>query len=195
MSREAYETVIRDHETFDPREAYADKICVHEVSKVIQGHFAVEKHGVERCEQPSCKTLKQTGEFKTLAEAGPCDSKASEATLSGEIHGHFVSAYKDGDTTNRGGQTGNFRWVTRGSRLVGRMRGIINAGTHYPPTGECEKCHTVNHVEGWLRAAVTEGEHKGCRVAAMYALNLDNKGRFKGTLEGLLICQCEADGR
>ena len=39
MSREA---VIRDYETFDPREAYADKICVYEVSKLIRGQFRVE---------------------------------------------------------------------------------------------------------------------------------------------------------
>ena len=190
MSREAYETVVRDYETFDPREAYADKICVYEVSKVIRGEFRVEEHGTQECGEPSCKTLKQAGEARAELRPGPCDSKES-AALTGMLEGTFVSAYKDGDTTNRGGQTGKFKWVGAGSELIGRMRGVVNAGTHYPPVDECERCHTVNHVEGWLRAAVVEGTHRGCRVAATYALKLDTEGGFEGTLEGLLVCQCE----
>ena len=189
MSREAYEAVIRDYETFDPREAYEDKICLHEVSKTIRGQFAVEEQGTQSCETPSCKTLKQAGEFRVEVESGPCDSEPAK-TLDGMLGGYFVAAYKDADSTNRGGQTGKFRWQGAGSELVGRMRGVINAGTHYPPVDECENCYTLNHVEGWLRAAVVEGEHAGCRVAAMYALRLDDRGGFVGTLEGLLICQC-----
>ena len=190
MSQEPYKAVIRDYETFDPREAYADKICVHEISKVLEGRFELEEHGVQGCEQPSCKTLKQMGRFKAVLDAGPCDSKES-AALTGELEGYFVSAYKDGDTTNRGGQTGKFEWRGTGAELVGRMRGIVNAGTHYRPVGDCEKCYTLNHVEGWLRAAVQQGAHQGCRVAASYTLKLDTTGGFRGTLEGLLICQCK----
>ena len=189
MSREAYEAVIEDFKTFEPREAYADEICVYEVSKRVAGRFEVERQDIQGCKQPACKTLKQGGEFKAEVERGPCDSPESKA-LDGALRGQFVAAYKDADTTNRGGQTGRFEWRGAASRLVGRMRGVVNAGTHYPPVNDCEKCHTVNHVEGWLRAAVTEGEHEGCRVAAMYALELDNEGGFRGTLEGLLICQC-----
>jgi hypothetical protein len=190
MSREAYEVVMRDYETFDPPEVYADKICVYEVSKVIRGRFRVAEHGAQDCDHPSCHTLKQAGDFEAELEAGPCDSEQSKA-LSGKLEGPFVAAYKDGDTTNRGGQTGKFKWSSGGTVLVGRLRGVINAGTHYGPIGDCEKCYTLNHVEGWLRAAVVEGDHEGCRLAAMYALKLDTEGGFVGTLEGLLICQCE----
>ena len=190
MSREAYEAVIRDYQTFDPREAYTDKICVHEVSKVIRGEFRVEKQDRQDCEKPKCYTRKQGGEFRAEVESGPCDSAPSKA-LDGMLGGPFVAVYKDADTTNRGGQTGKVKWQGAGSELVGRMRGVINAGTHHPPVDECEKCFTLNHVEGWLRAAVVEGEHQGCRVAAMYALKLDTRGGFVGTLEGLLICQCK----
>ena len=190
MSREAYEAVIRDYETFDPRKAYADKICLHEISKVIEGRFALESHEIQGCENPACRTLKQGGEFRAEVQAGPCDSESAR-TLDGMLEGAFVAAYKDGDTTNRGGQTGKFRWQGNGSSLVGRIRGVVNAGTHHPPVGDCEKCYTLNHVEGWLRAAVVDGDHQGCRVAAMYALELDNEGGFVGTLEGLLICQCK----
>lgn len=189
MSREAYEAVLRDFQTFEPREAYADQICLYEVSKRVAGRFIVEMQDARGCEEPSCKTLKQAGEFEAVVESGPCDSEQSKA-LDGELRGQFVAAYGDADTTNRGGQTGRFEWGGIGSTLVGRMRGVVNAGTHYRPVAECEECHTVNHVEGWLRAAVTEGEHRGCRVAAMYALELDNEGGFRGTLEGLLVCQC-----
>lgn len=190
MSREAFEAVIKDYETFDPREAYADKICVYEVSKVVRGRFAVEEQDKQGCEAPACHTLKQGGEFQAEIQSGPCDSEPSKA-LDGVLSGPFVAVYKDGDSTNRGGQTGKFRWQGAASGLAGRMRGVINAGTHYPPVDDCEKCYTLNHVEGWMRAAVVEGEHEGCRVAAMYALKLDTEGGFVGTLEGLLICQCE----
>ena len=190
MSRETFEAVIRDYKTFDPGEAYADKICVHEVSKRIRGRFKVAEQGRQDCESPSCHTLKQVGEFEAELEPGPCDSGPSEP-LTGLLEGQFVSAYGDADTTNRGGQTGRFRWRGSGAELVGRMRGIVNAGTHYPPVDECEKCHTVNHVEGWLRAAVVEGTHQGCRVSASYTLKLDTEGGFVGTIEGLLICQCK----
>ena len=189
MSQEAYQAVIEDFETFDPQEAYEDEICVYEVSKRIGGRFQVEQQDVRGCEEPACKTLKQGGAFEAELAAGPCDSPESNA-LDGMLQGHFVAAYKDADTTNRGGQTGRFEWQGAASSLVGRMRGVVNAGTHYPPVNDCEKCHTVNHVEGWLRAAVTEGQYRGCRVAAMYVLELDNRGGFRGTLEGLLICQC-----
>ncbi len=190
MSREAYEAVIRDYETFAPQDAYGDKICVHEVSKVIRGEFRVEMQDKQGCDSPSCQTLKQAGEFRAEVTAGPCDSELSKS-LDGMLGGPFVAAYKDADSTNRGGQTGKFKWHGGGPDLVGRMRGVINAGTHHPPVDECEKCHTLNHVEGWLRAAVVDGEHDGCRVAAMYALKLDSEGGFVGTLEGLLVCQCK----
>lgn len=190
MSREAYKAVIEDFRTFDPGEAYADQICVYEVSKRIAGRFHVQAQDAQGCERPACKTLKQSGEFEAEVESGPCDSPESK-TLDGALRGQFVAAYKDADTTNRGGQTGRFEWRGAGSALVGRMRGVVNAGTHYQPVGDCEKCHEVNHVEGWLRAAVREGEHEGCRVSGSYTLELDNEGGFRGTLEALLICQCE----
>ncbi len=162
MSRQAFDAVVSDYETFDTREAYADRICVHEVSKGITGRFKVERQGAAGCEDPSCRTLKQAGEFTAEIDAGPCDSEQSKA-LNGTLEGQFVAAYENGETTNRGGQTGKFRWQGVDTEVVGRMRGIVNAGTHYHPIGDCEKCHSVNHVEGWLRAAVVEGTHQGCR--------------------------------
>ena len=150
----------------------------------------VDKQDKQGCEDPSCQTLKQGGQFEAKVVGGPCDSEPSKV-LDGMLEGSFVAAYKDADTTNRGGQTGKLKWQGAGAALVGRMRGIVNAGTHYPPVGECEKCYTLNHVEGWLRAAVVEGHHQGCRVATSYTLKLDTEGGFVGTLEGVLICQCK----
>ena len=99
------------------------------------------------CEEPSCQTLKQGGQFQAEVVGGPCDSEPSKA-LDGTLEGSFVAAYKDGDTTNRGGQTGKLKWQGAGAALVGRMRGIVNAGTHYPPVGECEKCYTLESRRG-----------------------------------------------
>ena len=97
--------------------------------------------------------------------------------------------------TARGGHTGRFKWGGAGSTLVGRLRGVSNAGTHYPPASDrCEECKFPGHAEGWIRAAVVDGHSEGCRVAASYTLRFDlseGGATFEGTLEGLLICQCE----
>ena len=61
MSREAYEAVVRDYETFDPREAYEDEIRLREISKVIEGRFALEAYEIQSCDEAACKTLKQAG--------------------------------------------------------------------------------------------------------------------------------------
>jgi hypothetical protein len=51
-------------------------------------------------------------------------------------------------------------------------------------------------MEGCLEAVVVEGQHKGCRVVATYAIEFDpgvapQDTAFRGTLEGVLICDCQ----
>jgi hypothetical protein len=51
-------------------------------------------------------------------------------------------------------------------------------------------------MEGCLEVVVIEGQSKGCRLVATYAIEFDpavapqNTG-FRGTLEGVLICDCK----
>ncbi len=194
MSREAFELMVQDYRTWDAADAYADKVCLYEVSKILRGEAEVVQTETQECSEPSkCKTLKRHSRFRMELEPGPCDSPVSKETLSGKAEGDIVGVFVDGDMTKRGGHTGAFRWVTGSSELVARMRGVSNAGTHHEPVDECEKCYVPGHAEGWLRAAVVEGHSEGCRVAGSYAMKFDiSEGgtTFTGTLEGLLICQC-----
>jgi hypothetical protein len=195
MSREAFAEVMRDFESWDPEDAFEDEICLYEVSKVIRGEYRIVRKDDQYCKEAGCKTRKHYDEFRMEIVPGPCDSDLSREAFSGEAEGDMVAAYKDADPTQRGGHTARFKWSGAGSALVGRMRGIINAGTHHDPVADCEPCDKPWHAEGWVRAAVVDGHSEGCRVAAMYALNFDPRGEeggeFIGTMEGLLICQCD----
>ena len=74
---------------------------------------------------------------------------------------------------------------------------MTNAGTHRPPLMQCERCEEPGHMEGCLEAVVIEGQHKGCRLVATYAIRFDagaapQNTAFRGTVEGVLICDCRA---
>ncbi len=191
MSREAWQSIVDSYNHFDPKSMYRDPVCLHDVSKIIKGKSLVREQDVQRC--PDCKTLKRMGEFKMEIQSGPCDSKQSASMLNGVAEGQLVSAYRDADLSMRGGLSGKFDWKGEGAILVGRIMAVLNAGTHHDPVTECEECHMPGHAEGWLRAAIMEGDCAGCRVNGAMTYRFDLSGEtaeFYATLEGLLICQC-----
>ena len=196
MSREAFEVIINDFRTWDWQDAFSDKICLHDVSKELRGEFRVQQADNQDCEAADCTTLKHYSEFKMEIAPGPCDSQAS-ASLSGVARGQVVAAFGDSNVGNRGGHTGRFEWQGQSSGLYGRLRGIVNACTHHDPVVQCLECHTPDHADGWIRAAIFEGDHEGCRVAANYSMTIartDDGGSFEGTMEGVIICQCAEEG-
>jgi hypothetical protein len=97
----------------------------------------------------------------------------------------------------RGYHIGKIEWRAGGSTLIGQLSGVTNAGTHRRPLAECEPCDRRGHMEGRLDAVVVEGDHKGCRVVAAYAIDFDpgtqvQSTHFLGALEGVLLCDCRA---
>ncbi len=191
MSRVPWQNIIDSYNKFDPKAMYEDRLCLHDVSKVIHGQSVVGNQDVQKC--PECKTLKRLGKFEMRIDSGPCDSEMSAKMLNGSATGELVSAYRDAELSMRGGLSGTVDWKGEGAALVGRIMAILNAGTHYDPVARCEECHAPGHAEGWLRAAIVDGDCTGCRVNGAMSYRFDLEGEtaeFYATLEGLLICQC-----
>ena len=189
MSREAWQKIVNGAKGWNPEAMYGDYVCLEDVSKVIRGESRVGEQDVQQC--PNCKTLKRLGEFRMEIESGPCDSKQSASMLNGQAQGRLVTAYRDGDMSNRGGLSGMIEWQGQGAVLLGRTFAMLNAGTHYDPVSRgCEECHAPGHAEGWLRAAIVEGDCEGCRVNGSIAYQFrasDEGSEFMATFEGLLI--------
>ncbi len=192
MSREAFERIVEGYRNFDPRRMYEDRVCLHDVSKIIEGRTLVSAQDMQECD--NCHTVKRMGDFEMKIGSGPCDSELSKELLDGSAHGQFVAAYRDGDVANRGGLSGSIEWLGSGGQLLGRTFAVLNAGTHHEPLPHCEECHAVGHAEGWLRAGIVDGEHEGCRVNGSIAYQFDLSGEtasFEAVFEGMLICQCD----
>ena len=194
MSREAFERVVRAFEEWDAGPPFDDRVCLHAVSKLVRGEYQVQRRDDHEC-PPDCRTRKHFSQTRAEVQSGPCDSEAS-SQFNGTLESELVAAYMDADPSQRGGLGGRFKWGSPAGTIVGRSYAIINAGTHHEPHWNCEACDQPYHAEGWIRAAVVEGEHEGCRISGAFAYNVDPRGEgeagvFVGTLEGLLICQCD----
>jgi hypothetical protein len=185
----------KEIEKLDPKQYYKEPICMVRVSKNWQGDFKVAERDEKKCQKPSCTTVKGLIKVESKIERNrPCDSVAA-GSLDGEIRGELVFNYIE-DGQHRGYHVGRIEWLGNGSKLIGRMTGTTNAGTHRPPLMQCERCEEPGHMEGCLEAVVVEGEHKGCRVVATYAIEFDpgvapQDTAFRGALEGVLICDCQ----
>lgn len=120
------------------------KICLRQLSKDAKGELNVKKQDRQKCKQSRCVTLKALYELKIkIVSHKDCDK------LPG-LDGRFVARLRvatDNDGNGRGFHWAKYRWETRsGEVIVGRMRGITNAGSHR----KCEKCDVRGHMEGVL---------------------------------------------
>jgi len=192
---EITEQLHKEIETLDLGQWYKERICMWAVSKDLKGEFVVGEQGEQKCARPPCSTLKAHLKFKVqVTPHHPCDAVASRA-FDGTISGELLFAYIESGH-GRGYHLGRFDWSGSTSRLIGRMSGVTNAGTHRSPAAPCEPCDRRGHMEGRLDAIVVEGDHKGCRIRATYVIDFDTSYRAQntavlGTLEGVLIRPCE----
>jgi hypothetical protein len=192
---EITERLHKEIETLDIGYPFKERICMWAVSKDLRGEFHVADQDEQRCKRPGCVTLKAMLEFKVqVASHRACDSVAAQV-FDGTIDGKLLFALIE-NGYGRGYHVGQFDWVGAKSNLVGRMSGMVNAGTHRSPAAQCEPCDRRGHMEGRLDAVVVDGEHKGCRVLATYVIDYDTSHQAQdtgiiGTLEGVLICPCE----
>jgi hypothetical protein len=187
----------KDVEILDVATYYKERICMWQVSKDLRGELRVADQERQQCSKPDCLTLKGHVKLKAQARSHvPCDSVVARP-LDGDIEGEIVFAYIE-DGHRRGYHIGKIKWGSPTSTLIGQLSGVTNAGTHRKPLPDCEPCDRRGHMEGRLDAIVVDGDHKGCRLVAAYAIDFDpgtqvQSTAFSGTLEGVLICDCASD--
>jgi hypothetical protein len=175
---------------------YQERICIWPISKDLRGELGVADQERQQCSKSDCLTLK--GHVRLKAQVhhhAPGDSIMSRP-LDGELGGEIVFACVD-DGELRGYHIGRVEWRAGGSILIGQLSGVTNAGTHRRPPPDWQPYDPPGHIEGRLDAVVADGEHKGCRLVAAYAIDFDPGAQarsmpFSGTLDGVLLCGCRA---
>src|SRR5215210_1479929 len=162
----------KEIEGFDPVEHFREPVCMIRVSKDWKGEFRVADRAEQKCQDPHCTTVKGLIKLESKVQRHrPCDAVGA-GSLDGDIAGLLAFSYID-DGQRRGYHVGKVEWAGGGSKLIGKMTGVTNAGTHRAPLMQCERCEEPGHMEGSLEAVVIEGQHKGCRLVATYAFEFD----------------------
>jgi hypothetical protein len=175
--------------------------CLYELSKSLKGRITLVKSKQGKCDKLKLKCVSFKTLHKldiTLSSHQPCDLKNGgllDGTLTAElIHGLI----NDGE--GRGAHYGKFQLISSlGNRVRGQLWGITNTGTHHKPIGDCEPCDQRGHMEGRLAGEIQKDSRTplfGCRLFGSYAINFDHSTGFidtsvTGTLEGVIICECE----
>ena len=168
---------------------FKKNFCLTQISKNGQGKMSPRKQKITTCEKSDCVTLKVGYVMEVDLSSHDCDKLPG---LDGSLSARLRMA-TDANGQGRGFHFARYRWSTQaGDVIVGRMRGITNAGTHR----ECEKCDKQGHLEGVLNGKVIEGEHKGCRVRASYVIDYDSgvepqDSANRMAIEGVLLCPCK----
>jgi len=182
----------------DPAGILEKAFCVSAVSKDLKGVLKLGSSKEQKCQTPSCKTLRTAHELKVELKKTKCDSPAA-LPLNGSLTTKLITAF-DTDGNHRGVHAGDFTWAGAGGlKITGRMSGITNEGSHRLPIKDCQKCSDIGIMEGRLCGQVINGGEtpklKGCQVIAAYRIKFDpsekgGDGEVLGTLEGVLVCSC-----
>jgi hypothetical protein len=186
----------------DPERLFGTKVCLNAVSKDAGGDIRLLEDRQEECRAEECRTLKTMHLLHLQLSTGTGGCDAFERTLDGTLYTKdLVHAFTNGDSTLRGVHAGTFRWAGHTARAEGTLSGISNAGTHRgKPFRDCQRCDEPGWMEGRLCGSIVEADDPGlvgCQLIGTYRLQLE--GRFsdpgasvRGTIEGLVVCACEA---
>jgi hypothetical protein len=189
------------------REIIARHVCLSSISKNLEGELRQLHSEEEKCAPLKCVTLK-TEHFLGLKVTpnAPCDQGVAAKLLNGVFRvTDLAGAFENGDGTKRGYHGGDFRWNgAAGLIATGTISGTTNAGILREPVFQpaCEKCDNPGIMIGRLCGVIQRAEEKqlvGCNVFGTYRLHFDPgktgaTGAVRGTLEGLVICNCPATG-
>ena len=181
-SRERWANMVNFYENFDVDSHYSDHVCISAVSKIIRGRARVNMNETQDC-NTACPVLKQATQFELEIDSGPSDSQSSMVNFNGYAEGEWVSAHSDNDSAMRGFMAGRIKWQGAGSSLVGTQNLALNVGHE--------------HSEGWLDAAIVDGAYTGGIVRGALSIEgltgYENNSidDFTGTLEGVMILQCD----
>ena len=182
----------------DPPGILEKKFCVSPLSKNFKGQFDLSSSKQQLCNQPKCQTLKTVNKVVLSLGSNTCDSQIGKL-LGGGITVTLITAY-DQDGLHRGFHAGDFTWNVSGTtKVIGRMSGVTNEGSHRLPIKDCQKCDEIDILEGRLCGQVVDTQNpslKGCQVMAVYRLKFKatkdgGKGPAWGVIEGVVICRCD----
>jgi hypothetical protein len=191
----------------DHRELWKARICLSPVSKDCSGDLQLIDSELQECNVQRCQTFK-TEHLLTVDlvrnnrdELSRCDSNLAEGLNGRLVVCPLITALID-DGENRGPHTGDFVWQGASARVEGVLSGMTNVGTHrgQPFDPACQDCFQPGFMEGRLCGQIvrpTDERLAGCAVTAAYRLVFDATKGFgdsgiSGTLEGVVVCPCEA---
>ena len=182
-----------------------EPVCLQVVSRNLEGELARPSGEPERCPDVDCFTLPTSQRFAMETQTHePCDEKAA-GVLDTKISGKLFHIFAGSSGEGRAAHSASIWWSLPGGhgRGVGTMRGITNAGTHRAPVFRgCEDCDAPT-MQGVLEASVTIGAAtrpasapRVVLLRAVYKLRVDPSerglaGRFTGTLEGVVMFDCD----
>ena len=185
-----------------PERLYDTKVCLSTVSKDVRGDLRLLEDRPEECREEDCRTLKTIHVLYLEAAPGTGDCDSLGDTLNGRLYSKdLVHAFTNADTTLRGVHAGTFQWAGQGARATGTLSGISNAGTHRAePFDPCQRCHEPGWMEGRLCGSIVQATNQrlvGCQLIASYRMRLegaffsDPSAAVRGTVEGLVVCDCD----
>jgi len=171
--------------------------CLYPFSKTMSGKFRILKKQEDKCKELKCTSLKimQTLQF-TVSSHLECDSEKAKS-LDGDLKIRLIQALIN-NGQGRGVHHGLFK-LTSGTDtyILGHLHGITNAGTHHSPLEHCESCSVQGHMEGQLKGIIYNNKDVRTmdRLFASYAFEFKtgvefNMDRLKGSLEGVIISDC-----
>jgi hypothetical protein len=189
----------------DHRKLWQTRMCLFPVSKDLRGELQLIDSELQECNIQQCRTFKTehmlTVDVVRNHRDERCDSNLAEGLNGRLVVCPLVTALID-DGENRGTHTGDFVWQGATARVEGVLSGMTNVGTHrgQPFDPSCQDCFQPGFMEGRLCGQIvrtTEERLVGCTVTAAYRLQFDASQSFgdsgvEGTLEGVIVCACEA---
>jgi hypothetical protein len=183
-----------------PAELFAAEVCLHELSKDVEGQLSNPEGQHHVCSEDDCRTLTTDQDLDVSLRSHDCDSDVGRL-FDGRLRSvDLATVYVDGDGTRRGMHTATFSWRSQVGLVQGTLSGLTNEGTHRAPAfSECQKCSETGVMEGRLCGRLvrtTEPRLAGVQVVAAYRLRFDSSregalGGVRGTIEGLVVRTCE----
>ncbi len=113
----------------DPRFMREQNLCLFALSKNLEGRIGRAEGERRECQDPECGTLMTVQPLEFEARTNdPCNSRQGRSFDGALEVEDFVHVY-DGDATERGFHSGEFRWRAKGTLVIGELSGVTNAGT------------------------------------------------------------------
>jgi hypothetical protein len=188
----------------DPKLMLEQRLCVSPLSKDLEGEIGRPEPERRQCDDPQCLTLTTLQPLRLAVRPSRQGCDQDPAALQGGLEVTDLVHVFDGDANQRGFHSGDVRWASGSTLVLGRLSGITNAGTHRDPVLACQECKAGGFLQGRLCASIVRAEDqrlRGCQVFANYLLHAPDLAgdgipaqRVTGTLEGVLVCGCGCCG-